>query len=71
MTQEAAQQIIEEAGKQQQITATLDARFTRCANKNAPGGGYRVRLAHRRAQRVLVIDKPKQWESVLQAWNDL
>ncbi len=68
MKQEAAQSIIEEAGQHQHISATLDASHTK-RYKN--GGGYRVRLAHRRARRVLVIEKQEQWPTVLQAWRDL
>lgn len=68
MKQEVAQSIIEVAGQHQHIAATLDAKH---AGRYKHGGGYRVRLAHRRTQRVLVIDKQEQWESVLQAWRDL
>lgn len=68
MKQQAAQSIIEEAGQHQHIIATLD---TRHIKRYKRGGGYRVRLSHRRAQRVLVIDKQEQWPTVLLAWRDL
>lgn len=68
MKQEAAQTIIEQASQHRQITATLDAALV---GRYKHDGGYRVRLAHRRARRVLVIDKLEQWESVLQAWQGL
>src|SRR5690348_9922119 len=57
MKQEAALSIIEEAGQHQHIAATLDTKHT---GRYKHGGGYRVRLAHHRAQRVLVIDKQEQ-----------
>ena len=68
MKQETAQSIIEEAGQHPHIAAELD---TAHAGRYKHGGGYRVRLAHRKAQRVLVIDKQEQWPTVLQAWRDL
>lgn len=68
MKQQAAQSIIEEADQHQHIVATLDAKH---AGRYKHGGGYRVHLKHRKAQRVLVIDKQEQWPTVLQAWNDL
>lgn len=68
MKQEAAQHIIAVAGQHQHIAATLDAAHT---GRYKHGGGYRVRLMHRRTQRVLVIEQLKQWESILQAWSDL
>lgn len=69
MKQEAAQTIIEQAGQHRHITATLDTHFTKCSNDGT--GGYRVRLVHRRARRVLTIERLEQWQSVLQAWQDL
>lgn len=68
MKQEAAQDIIEQAGQHRHITATLD---TKRAGRYKGDPGFRVRLEHRLARRVLVIEKPEQWESVLWAWNDL
>lgn len=68
MKQEAAQSIIEEANQYQHITASLDDSYIKCARN---GGGYRVRLVHKRARRVLSIEHEEQWESVLQAWQDL
>ena len=55
MKQGVAQQIIEEAGQHQHLTATLDAAH---AGRYKHGDGYRVRLT----QRVLMIDKQEQGE---------
>jgi hypothetical protein len=68
MKQEAAQATIEKAGQHPAITATLD---TARAGRYKDGPGFRVRLEHRRARRVLFIDSLEQWESVLQAWQEL
>ena len=71
MKQEAAQSIIAAAGQHQHIAATLDAAHRKRYEGKGADGGYRVRLMHRRTQRVLVIEKQVLWESVLQAWSEL